>query len=168
MLTPRLHWVLPETPHRLAVTPCPAGFEQLSRHVEIWRRSSIECVVSLLEPHEAKSLGVEREQTCCEDAGLRFISFPIPDHGLPRIDSEFESLIGRVAAEVAGGTAMAIHCYAGIGRTGMLAACILHKLGIPGAEIFDRLKEARGHEMPETPEQRTWVENFIRKAGGAL
>ena len=50
----------------------------------------------------------------------------------------------------------------------MLAACVLHKLGIPGAEIFGRLKEARGYDMPETPEQRKWVESFIRKAGGVL
>lgn len=125
-------------------------------------------MVSLLEPHEARAWGLDREQTCCEEAGLRFISFPIPDHGLPRTDSDFEALIDKVAAEVAGGTAMAIHCYAGIGRTGMLAACVLHKLGIPAAEIFGTLKEARGYDMPETPEQRKWVENFFRKADSAL
>lgn len=92
------------------------------------------------------------------------IPSPIPDQGLPRVEVTFESLIEKVAAEVGGGTAIAIHCYPGKARTGFLAACVLHQLVIPVAENFDRLKEARGHEMPETIAQRAWIENFNWKS----
>lgn len=101
MLTPTLRWVLPDSPYRLAVTPCPAGLDQLPRHIETWRRANIGCVVSLWEPHESEHSGVEREQTCCKEAGLRFISFPIPDHGLPGSHTDFSALIDAVTDEVA-------------------------------------------------------------------
>lgn len=96
--------------------------------------------------------------------GLRFISLPIPDHSLPPSSKAFESLVKELANEIAGGQAVVAHCYAGIGRTGLLAACILHKLSVPTSQIFDILKQARGYDMPETPAQKLWVEEFIGKS----
>lgn len=161
VLTPGLRWVRAIEPYRLAVTPCPLGFEELPSQIETWRQAGIDCVVSLLETREAKHLGLDRERDYCERMGLRFISLPIPDHGLPPSSKAFNSLVKELANEIAGGQAVVAHCYAGIGRTGLLAACVLHKLGVPTNQIFEVLKDARGYDMPETPAQREWVENFI-------
>ena len=58
------------------------------------------------------------------------------------------------------GKATGIHCRQGIERSGMIAACLLVSSGIFPDEAFSRLSEARGVSIPETDEQRAWVDAF--------
>ena len=55
-----------------------------------------------------------------------------------------------------------IHCRQGIGRSSIVAAIILTRQGATVEEAFDRLAEARGRPVPDTPEQREWVANLVR------
>ena len=53
-----------------------------------------------------------------------------------------------------------VHCRQGIGRTGLVAACLLVKNGMsPGAAV-DLVSAARGLPVPETTEQRDWIERY--------
>ena len=71
-------------------------------------------------------------------------------------------LLEAVHEALAQGTAVAIHCHAGIGRTGVVSGCLLHRLGVPCDDIFHVLSRARGYAMPETAAQRAWAEAFMR------
>jgi protein-tyrosine phosphatase len=58
-----------------------------------------------------------------------------------------------------GDTNLVIHCRQGIGRSG-LAACLLAKTGLsPGAAI-EMVSAARGVPVPETKEQRAWIDRY--------
>jgi hypothetical protein len=48
-----------------------------------WKSSGVEVVVSLLENEEVSKFGLQREAELCRSHGIDFISFPIPDRGLP-------------------------------------------------------------------------------------
>ncbi len=75
--------------------------------------------------------------------------FPIADFGTPGDAQAFTDWVGRQAAALHAGTPMLLHCRAGIGRTGMVAICLLRALGFTDAR--ERV-EAAG-SRPETPEQ---------------
>ena len=61
------------------------------------------------------------------------------------------------------GRAIAVHCRAGIGRASIIAACLLLRNGLSVAEAFEALAEARGCAVPDTQDQRTWVEGFSER-----
>ena len=53
-----------------------------------------------------------------------------------------------------------IHCIGGVGRTGVIAGCLLRALGVAPDEVLRRLVTARGKRCPETAEQRRFVTDF--------
>ena len=59
--------------------------------------------------------------------------------------------------------AVGIHCRAGIGRSGLVAACVLSELGTRTDALFPMLSKARRVSVPDTPEQEAWVRAFIAK-----
>lgn len=53
-----------------------------------------------------------------------------------------------------------VHCRQGIGRSGLVAARLLAKKGTsPGAAI-EMVSAARGLAVPETAEQREWIDRY--------
>ncbi len=116
---------LVETAHagRLYVMPKPSG-EWLEDDITELSRMGITHLVSLLETDEAGELGLGQEQMHCANVGVGFINFPIVDRGLPVNTAAFVNLATSLAPEIGQGGLVAIHCRAGIGRTGMLASCV--------------------------------------------
>lgn len=55
-----------------------------------------------------------------------------------------------------------MHCRAGIGRSAIIAASLLALNGTDVDLAFKLVTEARGCPVPDTPEQKKWVEQFVR------
>ena len=89
-----------------------------------------------------------------------FVSFPIPDRGVPESMRETQRLVRSLSAAIADGKAVAIHCRAGIGRSSLIAACILVHLGYDANSAFETIARARGVGVPDTELQRDWVSTF--------
>jgi protein-tyrosine phosphatase len=72
----------------------------------------------------------------------------------------FHGLVERLLARLAAGEAVAVHCYAGVGRTGLLLACLLGRLErLPGEEAIRRLRLLR--PAIETPDQERFVRRYL-------
>lgn len=162
MLVPELYWVIDVEPHRLALMPRPRGGECLAGEVAGWQAAGVGTVVSLLEPLEVTELELEMESASCEAHGIQFVSLPIPDRGVPESAAAAAALVASLVSQLRSGVAVAIHCRAGIGRTGLVAGCVLHELGVPAADIFTVLTRARGFPVPDTPPQLEWVRQYVR------
>lgn len=161
MLT-RLFWVPEAAPYRLAFMPRPQGGEDLSAEIKGWQAAGISTVVSLLEPFEASYLNLAEEGAHCQGAGIEFVSFPIGDRGLPTSFTKVQELVSGIVERLKAGKAVSIHCRVGIGRSGLITACVLLHLGVPMAEVFPALIRARGVGVPDTAEQAMWVEEYAR------
>jgi protein-tyrosine phosphatase len=52
---------------------------------------------------------------------------------------------------------MVIHCRMGIGRSTIIAGCLLLKPGYKTNEVFAQISKIRGMRVPDTEEQIAWL-----------
>ena len=145
---------------RLAIASRPRGGDWLDDEASAWRQADIDVVVSLLEYDEATQLDLLHERQAAEDHAITFISFPIPDRGVPASSQEAVSLLARIGAQLDAGKKVAVHCRQGIGRSGLIAAGVLVTSGASPEEAMQVVSSARGTEVPETLEQRRWMQQL--------
>jgi protein-tyrosine phosphatase len=159
-MSPDLFWIAGPWRGRLAIATRPRGGDWLNDEVSGWRRAGIDVVVSLLESKEADQLGLLEESKVAEAEGLRFISFPIPDRGVPASVPAAISLMADVASSLDEGKNVAMHCRQGVGRSGLVAAGVLVNSGVSPEDAIKAVRSARGFDVPETADQRLWVEQL--------
>lgn len=139
----------------------PRADDWLEREVDAWKAAGVGQILSLLERDEVSELGLQAEAETCRGRGIFFLSFPIPDRGVPDAD-EVRQIAGRLARDVVDGRSVAIHCRAGIGRSSLMAACVLVLMGMAPGEALSLIRDARGVPVPDTDEQRDWIMSFSR------
>ncbi len=139
--------------------PAPAPGDALRHEVNRWAQEGIEVVVSLLERDEVPGLD-DRERDFCNGAGVEFLTFPIRDKEAPASIEDAAGFARALADQVLEGRPVAIHCLAGIGRSSVVAACVLMSLGIERASALEMIRTARGLRVPETSAQADWLETF--------
>src|SRR5215510_13579008 len=100
-----IHWIEVPAAGRLAIMARPRAGDWLEDEIAGWRAAGIDIVVSLLEPAEIEELGLHQEPGLCRDQGMEFLSFPIPDRGVPSSASEAAALARHLAAGIAAGKA---------------------------------------------------------------
>ncbi len=88
---------------------------------------------------------------------MAFLSFPVPDRGLPESRSVALRLAHDLAARLTDGQTVLIHCRAGIGRSAVITAGVMIRLGVDATEALGRIAAARSVRVPDTDEQRAWV-----------
>lgn len=141
----------------LAVMAKPVAGEWVDEEFAGLYQAGLRKVVSLLEEHEAFEVGLSDERELCEKHGLAYVSYPIPDRGLPPSVSGFAELTKSIYHASAGGQSTVIHCRAGIGRTGLVAAGVLLHAAFSVDNAFAHIAQRRGVEVPDTQEQRDWL-----------
>lgn len=137
--------------------PKPEMEEHASAGFAVLRNAGLTKIVSLLDISEALAVGLEQEARYCNQKGLAFLHFPIPDFALPPNKNEFVQLAKSLHKEIRSGEHMAVHCKAGIGRSGMLATSILIADGMQPELAFKTVSEARQISVPDTKEQADFV-----------
>ena len=160
-----LHWVKGPWAGKLALTARPRGGDRLQNEMENWRRAGIDIVVSLLTPDEERELKLEDEGPDAKAQGMTFLSLPIRDRQVPDSESGLNSTLHLIDDALSFGKNVVVHCRQGIGRTGLVGACLLVNKGWEPEAAIDLLSAARGVPVPETPEQRHWIEDYAIKAG---
>jgi protein-tyrosine phosphatase len=159
-MTPSIYWVRDIEPLRFGIMARPRSADWLEDEILGWKSLGVAKVVSLLEPSEVGELGLEAEASLCAAHGIKFEVFPIADRGTPNHPTAFLNVAAELASNVRSGSAVAVHCRAGIGRSGLLGACVLSHLGVAREETFAMLTRARGVTVPDTAGQVEWFKTF--------
>lgn len=161
---------------RVGLTFCP-GKKQLSSITGGWKRDvfldllavrdwGAQVLVSLLEPHEFVSLGVPPEEfsRVLDRLGIEWIDAPIVDGSIP--DGPFldkwRMILPRLRGIVDRGGAIVFCCMGGLGRTGMMAACLLIETGNTPPEAVAAVRTARPGTI-ENKDQEDFVLNYRAK-----
>jgi protein-tyrosine phosphatase len=122
-------------------------------------------LITLLEADELARLGLADLVTRAGAAGLDVLHAPIADGGVPPSPAAAVGLVGRIAAAMTSGETVIVHCRAGLGRTGTVAACTLVGLGREAAEAIAVVRRVRPGTV-ENARQEAFVEAFGRIARG--
>ena len=154
-MTSEIYLVAEALPGAVFIMPCPAG--DLALAMRDYRAAGVERVVSMLTEDEARQLQLEEEARYCRDAGMAFETFGIADFGVPDV-ARFDPFLHALAARVAGRARVAVHCRAGIGRSGLVVSGLLMALGQTAGVAVDQVSRARGVSVPETVEQRQFLD----------
>lgn len=168
----------PGTPGLIGMTLCPgkkdpyAAFgaweRDMAADLQVIRDWGASTIVSLLQEPEFALLGVAdfEEQV---SANFRWLSLPIPDRGVP--DAEFEERWAIAEPELRGrlvaGERVLLHCRAGLGRTGMIAARLLLEFGMTPPQALAAVRRARPGTV-ETALQERYVRQLAQRIEGGV
>ncbi|MBI4639560.1 MAG: dual specificity protein phosphatase family protein [Candidatus Tectomicrobia bacterium] len=151
------YWIEGPWPGRFAIVPRPRGGDWLEEEVRSWQHAGLDMVVSLLTPDEVADFDLSQEGEWCQAYGIELISFPIPDRGVPESREASLALIHELEHALMEGKQIAVHCRQGIGRSALLAACLLIRAGEDPETAFQHISAARGCAVPDTAAQQEWV-----------
>lgn len=90
------------------------------------------------------------------------IWMPVHDLHAPPVDAA-EALVRDLACRLVDGDTLLVHCAAGMGRTGTIAACVLIALGHDTTTALDSVGAARPGAGPEVGAQRDLVETIAAR-----
>jgi protein tyrosine phosphatase (PTP) superfamily phosphohydrolase (DUF442 family) len=147
---------------QLAIVSRPRGGEWLGDEMLALREAGVDIVISMLEKAEAAELGLEQEEASAKRVGLEFVNFPVTDRSVPSNVQRFESFLTALEGHMQGGKRVGIHCRACIGRASVTTASLLIRSGIPAELAWQMVATARGCPVPDTREQREWVDRNMR------
>ena len=123
-------------------------------------------VLCLVEPHELELNKVEGLPAAVQAAGMWWKHLPIIDMDIP--NQEFENVWAvegeRIRHALRIGERVAIHCYAGLGRTGMIAARILVEFGVEPEQAIRRVRRDNRRRI-QTHAQANFVRSCYSLVG---
>ena len=141
-------------------TTTPGSTTALEADLTLLASNGATDLVTLIGEDERGKLGVGALPRLAGENGLSWREFPITDRTAPASgrQAEFDQLLDELLTDLAAGRRVTIHCQAGLGRTGLLAAGLLVQSGIGPDDAIARVRSARPGSI-ETSGQ----EDFIRK-----
>jgi protein-tyrosine phosphatase len=156
----KLYWIDGPWPGKLALAARPRGGDWIEDEVIGWRRLGISAVLSLLTPGEEDDLGLTDEAHAVASNGMEFLSLPIPDRQVPNSETELNAILESLNARLSSRKNVVVHCRQGVGRSGLVAACLLVSKGLTPKAAVETVSAARGLSIPETREQREWIDHY--------
>jgi protein-tyrosine phosphatase len=138
----------------------PRGGDWLDDELSALRAIGVGVLVSMLTVNETQELELAEEPRAARAVGLRFLSLPTPDRGVPE-KSGFLALLDDLEGAVRAGAHVVVHCRMGIGRSSLVAAGLLVREGLGAREAWAAVERARGLEVPDTPQQKAWLGSVL-------
>ena len=126
------------------------------RELPTLRADGVDILVCALTAEDFTDAGLTDEPHAAVAAGLEFVHLPVPDWTVPDRDEILPTLLD-LTARLDAGANIVTHCWAGIGRSSLLAASILVLRGLDPDDAWALITKARGHQVPDTEQQREWV-----------
>ena len=144
-------------PGRIFRSPMPYGpYDPQGTALSRFRQEQIAMIVLLASDEECIHKAGRHLRMLYRQEGWQVLYLPIPDFGVPA-KADLERGVQSTIEQARAGQHIAVHCSAGIGRTGLFTACLAkHVLGLSGAEAIAWVR----HSIPgavETSIQRQLV-----------
>lgn len=134
-------WLLPG---KLAGTPMPGVVAKVEHDLAALRRCGITMLITLTEK--------DIEQAPLQPYGLRNMHLPVYDREPPSV-AQIQMLMKRMDVLMARGEVLAVHCLAGLGRTGTVLAAWLIYEGLTAQEALSRVRSINAQYVQSTVQE---------------
>lgn len=143
----RFSWVVDD---ELAALAHPATGQGLAWNVQYMIDANVKTLFTLtLTP---------LDQSIIASYALKNIHMPVKDFGAPSMD-QLQEFVAETDATISSGGSAAIHCAAGMGRTGTFAAAYLVHKGLSSQAAIDKVRELRPGSI-ETSVQEDAIHDY--------
>ncbi|RJP50268.1 MAG: hypothetical protein C4586_06185 [Anaerolineaceae bacterium] len=147
----------------------PGGYdpETTRRRMDAFLEAGIHTFIDLTQPHERLSYeSVLKEQARIYDIDATYQRFAIRDHGIPSRET-MTTILNSIDEALNNHNGVYVHCWGGVGRTGITVGCYLIRHGLTPQQALSRvdiLFKTRPQNYftssPETAEQFEFVQNW--------
>jgi protein-tyrosine phosphatase len=136
----------------------------LAADLDVVQRWGAETVVSLIEDHEFRLLGVSALGAMVLARGMSWLHLPIPDMQPPgpRFEAEWADVRPQLRAVLHSGGRVLVHCRGGLGRAGTVAARVLIDLGHAPEDAIQRVRVVRPGAI-ETAAQEAYLRGLAAR-----
>jgi protein-tyrosine phosphatase len=144
---------------RLYVSPMPFGpYDPGNALLKVYKSHHVQFVVMLVTDVELAAKAKRDVLGIYKKSGMEPIRFPFADYTSPDLHA-ISKVVDRVSGYLRAGANVAIHCNAGVGRTGVMTCCVVRDImKIPAQEAIDYVKQHMQTKM--TDEQMRLVGKF--------
>ena len=146
--------------HRLTPSFVRSSLEAFEADLDAIAAFGATRLVTLMEPDELAFIGVDPKRLDREirARGLEWLHLPIRNLSIPGAvwETGWATAGAALRRELAGGGRFAMHCYAGLGRTGTIAARLLIEHGARPVDAIAEVRRIRPGSI-ETFEQESYV-----------
>jgi protein-tyrosine phosphatase len=150
-------------PGKLLLHSMPGRYEALDRAWHQVRNEAVCAIVCLAEIDEVRDKSAEYARALEEGTvPCSVLQFEIPDRGAAADRVAFWALADDIAKRLHAGDTVLIHCAGGVGRTAMLAICVLLALGEPANAARSVISRA-GSTIETAPQSAliSWCESKV-------
>jgi protein-tyrosine phosphatase len=144
---------------RLWLQSMPGRLESWGSFLDEARTRELNLVVCLNPLEEVAELSPSYHKAIAEGRmPFRWQHLPMRDFGLGADPVAFRQGVEQLSHSLVLGHQVLLHCAAGIGRTGTVAACVLKSLGLPTVQALRQVREAGSN--PQSALQSGWIDQF--------
>lgn len=143
-----------------------AHARDLSPDLERLRALGTHSLVTLLEDHEMDLLHIHPLLREAQAWALEALHLPIRDVDVPTAaqQAQVKNLACAIRVRREDGRNVVVHCRGGLGRSGILAACVLTLYCLPVDSAIDVVRSARAGAI-ETYAQEQYVRTYATQTG---
>lgn len=136
---------------RLAATPMPGFAAPMEQDLDMLKQAGITALITLTEQ--------DFPQHILASYGLRNVHFPIVDQKAPST-GETDILVGQMRDMLNQGEVLAVHCLAGLGRTGtILAAYMVKEHGLSAQAALNQIRRFN-RQFVQTDDQEDFLMEY--------
>ena len=144
----------------IALAPCPGMTGDLEQDLDEYENWGATVVVSLVEMKELKKAGAEYIGEELKRRKIHWFHWPIKDQSIPSLDTRqiwldmYPFVQYRLKQKK---SRIVLHCWAGCGRSGMVAAKLLMKTGMSANEAISHIRYVKPDAI-DTYTQMQWLQ----------
>ncbi len=159
-----MQWAwIPELPGRMAIGPAPGSHHALDDDLQRLERAGFAQIVCLIEASELVYLSGAPTPAAIADAaheaGLSWLHLPVEDLRAPT-RGQIAIVADALAHARAAGQAIYVHCMAGLGRAGTVAAVLLVEAGMCAPDAVQLVRWVRPGAI-QSGEQERFIADTI-------